>query len=55
MCDYCSSKNTDENLRGEDGVYYDRKKSKHYLYIEHFFKEIYRLEVNYCPECGRKL
>lgn len=53
MCDYCSKENAEENLRGSDGVVYC--KGKHYLYIEHFRNEIYRIEVNYCPECGVKL
>ncbi len=55
MCEYCDKNNKEESLRGDDGVVYDEKESRHYLFIEHFYREVYRIEVNYCPECGRKL
>jgi hypothetical protein len=55
MCEYCSKENTAESLRGDDGIYYDNKKEKHYLYIEHFRNEKYFIEVNFCPQCGEKL
>ncbi|PLR99595.1 helix-turn-helix domain-containing protein [Bacillus sp. T33-2] len=55
ICDYCDKNNTEESLKGDDGVFYDTNKGKHYLYIEHFRNEISRIEVNYCPKCGSKL
>ncbi|MFB5285159.1 helix-turn-helix domain-containing protein [Peribacillus sp. Hz7] len=55
ICDYCDKSNTEENLRGDDGVFYDTGKGKYYLYIEHFHNEISRIEVAYCPKCGMKL
>jgi len=55
MCDYCNKDNTEEALRGSDGICYDEDKGGHYLYIEYFRNEIYRLDVNYCPKCGIKL
>jgi hypothetical protein len=55
MCDYCHEENSLENLSGLDGVLFDKEEGKHFLYIEHFRNEKYKIEVNYCPECGRKL
>lgn len=52
MCDYCDKDNTKENLRGSDGIFFDNKTKKHYLYIEHFRNESYEIEVKYCPKCG---
>jgi hypothetical protein len=51
-CDYCSRNNTEEMLRGSDGIYYDSNAEKHYLYVEHFRNEVYRIEVTHCPKCG---
>jgi hypothetical protein len=55
MCEWCDKSNTEENLRGSEGIIYDKKNDKHYLFIEHFHNEINRVEVKYCPECGNKL
>lgn len=55
MCEYCCKDNTEDKLRGIDGIVYDADKCKHYLYVEHFRNEISRVEVNYCPGCGLKL
>lgn len=55
MCEYCDKGNTEDGLRGSDGIYYDVAEQKYYLYIEHFRNEKYYLEVNFCPECGLKL
>jgi hypothetical protein len=55
MCDYCSEENSEDNLRGDDGIIFNTKQNKHYLYIEHFRNEITRIEVNFCPRCGNKL
>lgn len=52
QCDYCSKNNTEEMLRGDDGIYYDNTTEKHYLYVEHFRNEIHKIEVNHCPKCG---
>ena len=54
MCEYCHKDNTEKGLRGDDGVFYDSIKRKHFLYIEHFRNEISRIEVHYCPKCGLK-
>jgi hypothetical protein len=53
-CEYCND-NTEENLRGDDGIVYDGIVGKYYLYAEHFRGEQVRIEVDYCPKCGRKL
>lgn len=55
MCDYCDQKNSMDSLCGEDGIYYDGKSDAHFLFIEHFFREVYQIPVNFCPRCGRKL
>jgi hypothetical protein len=55
MCEYCDKSNTEEGLRGSDGIVYDAKKGKHYIYIEHFLNEKNRIEVEYCPMCGALL
>jgi hypothetical protein len=55
MCEYCDKDNTEESLRGSDGIVYNEKKDKFYIYIEHFLNEKNRIEVNFCPQCGIKL
>lgn len=55
LCEYCNVENKEENLRGLDGIVYDGEENKYCLYIEHFRNEKYRIEVKYCPECGREL
>jgi hypothetical protein len=54
MCDYCDKENTEESLRGSDGIYHDEN-GEYYLYIEHFHNEKYFIKVDYCPKCGEKL
>ena len=54
-CDYCTEQNTEDNLLANDGIVYNADKDKHYLFIEHFRNEHYRIPVNYCPQCGRDL
>jgi len=58
MCDYCDEQylgfeRTD--FSGIDGIMYDKEESKYYLVIEHFKNEINSVEINYCPQCGKKL
>jgi hypothetical protein len=55
MCEYCHEDNTEESLRGDDGIYYNQDNGRYYLYVEHFLNEKYRIEVEYCPKCGKKL
>lgn len=54
FCEYCDEKNKENDFEGSDGVYYDSKKEKHFLVIHHFRNERNRVEVEYCPQCGRK-
>jgi DNA-directed RNA polymerase subunit RPC12/RpoP len=58
-CDYCNEqdiKNVKEtDFEGMDGIMYDKKDNKYYLVIEHFRREINKVEINNCPQCGRKL
>lgn len=55
MCEYCHRYNDETYLRGDDGVIYDESTNRHYLFIEHFRNEVYRIDVYYCPKCGRRL
>jgi hypothetical protein len=54
-CEYCNENNNADNLRGNDGVFYNNEDGRYYLYIEHFRNEIYMISVNYCPKCGLEL
>ena len=54
-CEYCSKDNTENNLRGDDGIIID-KNNKAYIFAEHFRNEHVRItNINYCPKCGKKL
>lgn len=55
MCEYCNKENKKELLRGDDGIYFDQMNNQHLLYIEHFRNEVYEIEVDYCPKCGKHL
>lgn len=60
-CEYCDEKNTEENLKGgHEGIIHNRSSNKnrfaeYYLFINHFHNEFYRIEVKFCPQCGREL
>jgi hypothetical protein len=54
MCEYCNEENTEDSLRGTDGIFLSEN-GEYYLYIEHFLNEKTIIKVNYCPECGKKL
>lgn len=55
MCEYCSEGNNEENLLGDDGVVIDPVSDKKYLFVAHFVNEYYRIEIKYCPQCGREI
>jgi len=56
MCDYCNKENTEIGLSGSDGIIYDEKKNRYYLFIEHFKGECNRIyDPKYCLQCGEKL
>lgn len=53
-CEYCQDNNTEEMLRGYDGIVQEDDNA--YIYIEHFRNEKLRIEnIKYCTMCGRKL
>lgn len=52
-CEFCDEYNTENNLLGGEGIVVN--KDKKYLFIAHFQNEYYRINVKYCPECGKKL
>ena len=55
MCEYCNVNNNEENLLGDDGIVTDPVSDKKYLFVAHFVNEYYRIGVNYCSQCGKKL
>ncbi|QJI52447.1 hypothetical protein [Psychrobacillus phage Perkons] len=52
MCELCDKNNTEENLRGSEGIVYDPVRKIHYLFVEYFRGEKIRLEVKFCSHCG---
>jgi hypothetical protein len=56
MCEYCENNIVDENsFVGGDGVYHDKKTNEYYLIAEHFRNERIKIQIFYCPQCGREL
>lgn len=58
MCDYCKEENievSESAFQGSDGIMYDKMKEQYYLVIEHFRNERNKVEVKFCPQCGRNL
>lgn len=55
LCEYCSPENKEENLRGSDGIVFDKASGKNLIYVEHFYGSRHWIEVNYCPQCGKNL
>jgi hypothetical protein len=55
MCEYCESKYNEVDLRGSDGIVYDEKWNKFYIYAEHYRNEVVRIDVDFCPKCGNQL
>lgn len=55
ICDYCNEKYEESDFYGGDGVWYDEKNKKYYFIIEYFRNKRYKIEIKYCPMCGRKL
>jgi len=55
MCDYCSGKNKKYNLEDIDGIHYNKKSNIYYFIIEQFKNKCIKIEIKYCPLCGKKL
>jgi len=58
MCEYCNEQNIEisENaFQGSDGILFNKREEKYYLVIEHFRGERNKVEIKFCPMCGRKL
>ena len=54
-CDYCDIYNTEEVLKGYDGIVYNKSVKQYYIFAEHYEGETVRIPVQFCPQCGRKL
>lgn len=55
MCEYCEENNTYKDGIGDWTCYINDKDNKWHIYTEEFKDEYSDFEVNYCPNCGRKL
>ena len=53
MCEFCDTDNTEDALIGSEGIV--QGDNSFYLYLEWYRNEKYRVDVKYCPMCGRKL
>lgn len=55
-CDYCNVNNKEKDFKdGHDGVCWNLREKEWQLVINHFRGEWNRVEVKFCPQCGRKL
>ena len=55
MCNYCSEENKKYNLEDINGIHYDKKSNIYYFIVEQFKNECIKIEIKYCPLCGKKL
>lgn len=55
ICDYCDEGNMEKDFEGgHDGVCFNARENCYELVINHFKGEWNRVEVKYCPQCGRR-
>jgi len=55
MCEYCEENNTYKDGIGDWTCYINDRDNKWHIYTEEFKDEYSDFEVNFCPNCGRKL
>jgi hypothetical protein len=57
MCEYCVVITKDELKFGEpeEGIFYNEKENKFYFVVEQAKYERTKVEIKYCPMCGKKL
>ena len=58
VCSFCSEIDCYDNYQSgnqTEAIFHDTKHNRYILVLEQFRHEYAKLEISYCPICGRKL
>jgi|GEM_PF-6808696 len=55
MCEYCIEYQETSSCSGDEGIMHDNKKDKYYFVAEHYAGERIKVEIKFCPWCGKEL